>query len=104
MDAEPPQRPVDGRLRRPRTRRALWFAAAGVVPGLAATMCSTLCVLSFPQTLALALPAAVLVVGGLAAAAAAEAGEGHLFRAGFKVGWLLTWWRSVGCRQGGNRP
>ncbi len=103
MDAEPPQRPVDGRWRRPRTRRALWFAAAGVVLGLAATMCSTFCALSFQQTLALALPAAVLVIGGLAAAAT-EAGEGHLFRAGFKVGWLVAWWRSVGRRHGGNRP
>jgi hypothetical protein len=104
MDAEPPERHRDGG-RRPRTRLALRLAAAGLVLGLAAAMSSTVGDMSFRQTLPLSLPAAVLVVGGLAAAAAdAEPGERRLFRAGFTVGRLVTWWRSLTGRRRGDRP
>lgn len=100
MDVEPPLRPADQNRPGLQRRRALWLAGAGVLPGLAAVICSTLGAISVQQTIALALPAAVLIIGGLAAAAVdTQTFRRSFLQAGFKVGSLLGRWRSVDSRQ-----
>jgi hypothetical protein len=106
MEAGPPagaDRPGrDGR----RARRALWFAGAGVVAGLATAIASALGDISMGQTITLGLPAAVLTLGGITVAVASdpESAERQGFRAGLKAGSLRGRWRSVFGRQGNGRP
>jgi hypothetical protein len=106
MDAEPPQRVEpdsrDGR----KARRALWFACAGLLVGLAIAVASALGDTSMKQAVMLGLPAAVLTFGGLTIAVGSdpETAERQGFRAGLKAGSLRRRWRAVFARQGKGRP
>jgi len=106
MDAEPPQ-PADrhGDDRR-KARRALWFAGAGVVAGLATAIFSAVGDISVKQGIMLGLPAAVLTFGGLAVAVASdpETAERQGFRAGLKAGSLFSWVRSIFRRRSNGGP
>lgn len=102
MDAEPPQR-VDrpgGDWRK--ARRALWFASAGIVAGLATAVALALGDISVKGAIILGLPAAVLTFGGLTVAVSSdpETAERQGFGAGLKAGSL----RSVFGRRGKSRP
>ena len=92
----------DGR----KARRALQFAAAGAVAGLAAAIASALGDISVKQAMMLGLPAAVLTFGGMTAAVASdpETAERQGFQAGLKAGALRTRWRSVFGSRGKGRP
>jgi hypothetical protein len=105
MNVEPPQRDQRARDGRKR-RRALWFAGAGVVAGLATGITSAFGGISMRQTIMLGLPAAVLTFGGLAVAVAPdpETADREGFRAGLKAGLLRRRWRSVFGRQDRDRP
>jgi hypothetical protein len=89
----------DGR----KARRALQFAGAGAVAGLAAAIASALGDISVKQAM---MPAAVLTFGGMTAAVASdpETAERQGFQAGLKAGALRTRWRSVFGSRGKGRP
>jgi hypothetical protein len=83
-------------------RPAVRCAVAGLVLDLTAAVCSGLNLLSAQQTIALALPATLLTVGGMASAAKpgrAIARRG--FQAGFLLGALLSFCRPASRRQDG---
>lgn len=106
MDAEPPQRvEPDGRDGR-KPRRALWFACAGLVIGLAIAVASALGETSTKQAIMLGLPAAVLTFGGLTIAVGSDpaTAERQGFRAGLRAGSLRRRWRAVFARQGKRGP
>jgi hypothetical protein len=96
MDAGPSRQP-DGDGTRRRNRRAAWCAGAGVILAAAAVACSLAGVISAPQAVAICVPAALLVIGGVAVAAIPDAATARLlgFRAGWRTGSLLNWWRSL---------
>jgi hypothetical protein len=75
------------------------YAGAGIIPGLAAALCFAIGAISVQQTIALALAAAMLTIGGLAAAADRETGRRRAFQAGFRAGAQFARWRSAGSRQ-----
>jgi hypothetical protein len=101
MDAESRQPNQDQRRRAIqaiRARRALWCAAGGIIVGLTAAVCSGIDVISMQQAIAMALPAALLIVGGLMVAVAdTQSDRGQGFQAGFSAGSLLSRLRSIGC-------
>src|SRR5579863_1748601 len=106
MEADPPPRAErHGRDRR-RARRALWFAGAGIVAGLATAIASALGDISVRLTIMLGLPAAVLAFSGITVAVASdpETAERQGFRAGLKAGALRGRWRAAFGRQGKGRP
>jgi hypothetical protein len=96
MDAGRAQHPDGDRPRRIRAVAATWCVSAGVILAAAALICRVLRVVSAQQAMALGLPGALLIVGGLIAAAIPDAATGRSlgFQAGFRVGWLLTRLRS----------
>lgn len=106
MDAEPPQSADrhgrDGR----KARRALWFACAGIVTGLATALAWSLGDISVKDTVMLGLPTAVLTIDGLTLAVASdpERAERQGFRAGLRAGSLRKRLRSVFGRQDEYRP
>lgn len=106
MDAEPPQRADRHDGDRRKARRAFWFAAAGVVAGLAIAIVSALGDISAKQAIMLGLPAAILTLGGLAVAVAPdpETAERQGFRAGLKAGTLCGRWRLFFGRRGKGGP
>ena len=95
MDGGPP-RPEDHRPRGARARRAAWSVSAGIILGTAAVTCLALDVVSAQQAIALGLPGALLIVGGLIAAAVPDpmTGRRFFFQAGFQMGSLLSRFRS----------
>jgi len=95
MDGGPP-RPEDDRPRRARARRAAWCASAGVILATAAVICLALNAISPQQAIALGLPGALLILGGLIALAVPDTTTGDRlgFHAGFQIGSLLTRFRS----------
>jgi len=95
MDGRPP-RPEDHRPGRARARRAAWSVSAGIILGTAAVTCLALGAISAQQAIALGLPGALLIVGGLIAAAVPNPMTGRrlYFQAGFHTGSLLTRFRS----------
>ena len=97
MDGRLPRQPEDPSPRRPRARLAAWCAAAGVVLGTAAVICLAVGAVSIQQAVALGLPAVILIMGGLIAAAIPDPATGRRagFQTGFRVGSLLSQWRSV---------
>jgi hypothetical protein len=97
MDAGRPQRPEGHRPRWPRARTAAWCVSAGVILGAAALTWLALGMVSTQQAIAIGLPGALLITGGLIAAAVPDAAVGrHLgFQAGFQMGWLLSRLRSL---------
>jgi hypothetical protein len=97
MDAGSPQRPEGHRSRWSRDRTAGWCVTAGVILGVAAVICLALDAVSPQQGIAIGLPAVLLIVGGLIAAAVPDAATGKRlsFQAGFRMGWLLSRLRSL---------
>jgi hypothetical protein len=95
MGAEPPRLEDQAQHRRS-ARLGLWYAAAGIIVGVAAAICFANSCISLPQAIALALPAALLAIVGLAAAAAPDTATGRrrIFAAGYLAGSLLSRWRS----------
>jgi hypothetical protein len=100
MNDQPPQHSADHARRRPRDGLAAWCAAAGVSLGIAAVLCSALGAISAQQTIALAMPGAILIVGGLIASISADAAtaQRHGFDVGLRLGSVLSRWRSAFCR------
>ena len=96
MNAGPPQ-PEDISPRRPRAERAAWAAAAGIILGISAVICLTLGAISGQQAIAMALPAALLIAGGLIVMAMPDPATGQRggFLAGLRAGSLLRRWRRV---------
>jgi hypothetical protein len=91
MNLRPPQRLEGRNLHRPRAWQAMWCLSAGVILARAAVVCLGRDVVSAQQAIALALPGALLIVGGLipAAAPGAATGRQFAFEAGFRMGWCL---------------
>jgi hypothetical protein len=91
MNAGPPQRPEGHHPRRPHARPAAWCVSAGAILGTPSLTCLALGAVSGQQAIALGLPGALLIVGGLIAAAVPDAATGQRlgFQAGFQMGWLL---------------
>jgi hypothetical protein len=89
MNAGPP-RPDDISSRRPRAVLAAWSAAAGVILGTSAVICLAVDAISGQQAVAMALAAALLIIGGLVVAAMPDPATGQRcgFRAGFRAGSL----------------
>jgi hypothetical protein len=96
MDAGPPQ-PEEISPCSPRVVRAAWSAAGGVILGTSAVICLAIDAISGQQAVAMALPAALLIVGGLIVVAIPDPATGHQrgFRAGSRAGSLLRRWRCV---------
>ena len=96
MNAGPPQ-PDDIGPRRPRADRAAWAAAAGIILGINAVICLALGAISGQQAVAVALPAALLIVGGLIVVAMPDPATGQRggFLAGLRAGSLLRRRRCV---------
>ena len=96
MNAGPPQ-PEDISPRRPRAERAAWAAAAGIILGISAVICLALGAISGQQAMAMALPAALLIAGGLTVVAIPDPATGQRggFLAGLRAGSLLRRWRRV---------
>jgi hypothetical protein len=95
MDGGPP-RPDNRRPGGARARRAAWSVSAGIILGTAAVTCLALGAVSAQQAIALGLPGALLLIGGLIAAAVPDPMTGRrlYFQAGFHMGSLLTRFRS----------
>jgi hypothetical protein len=75
---------------------------AGIVLGVAAVICLGVRVIAIPQAIALALPAVLLVIGGVIWGAPPDAAtSGRLgFLAGFQIGSLVSRLRSLFRRPG----
>jgi hypothetical protein len=97
MDAEPPQPSENCSPPPRRVRRAAWCVIAGLILVTAAVICAALDVMSAQQGIALGLPGALLILGGLIAAAAPDGAASRRlgFRAGLRTGSLLSRLRSV---------
>jgi hypothetical protein len=97
MNAGAPQPPGNQRPRVFRARLAAWCAVAGVLIGTTAVICKAVGAISVQQTIALALPAALLIIGAVIAAAARDTGtaQRHGLQAGFQLGSLLSRARSI---------
>lgn len=92
MAAGEPQQPDDdNRARRQRAVVAVWCQVIGAVLAIATLTCSLLGVISAQQAVALGLPAVLLIIGGLVAAAAIDPANSERlgFRAGLRVGKIL---------------
>jgi hypothetical protein len=83
-------------------RIAVAAVVAGIVAGLAIAVTFALGDISVKQTIMLALPAAILILGGLTVAMTSdpERMERQGFRAGMKAESLRRRWRSALGRQG----
>lgn len=92
MAAGEPQQPDDdNRTQRKRARLAALSQVIGAVLAIVTLTCTLLNVISAQQAVAAGLPAALLIVGGLIAAAAVDPSstERRAFQAGLRVGKLL---------------
>ena len=105
MDVVPPQPPEGSSPPRRRARRAAWCVSAGVILGTAAVTCLALGAVSTQQAIALGLPGALLIVGGLIAAAVPDAATSRRlgFQSGLQMGSLLDRLRSVFSRHRNGR-
>jgi hypothetical protein len=92
MDGGLPQHPQDETRRRSRSRRAAWCVGTGVILAIAALICSTTGAVSVQQAIAIGVPGALLIIGGLMAVLLpdAETGQRTGFEVGFRAGSLLT--------------
>jgi hypothetical protein len=84
----------------PRQLRAIgaaWCVAVGLVLGAACVICLALGAISPRQAVGIALPAVLLIAGGLIVAAIPDPATGRRtgFLAGFRAGLLFGRWRSV---------
>jgi hypothetical protein len=105
MNAEPPE-PRDISPRSPRVVRAAWTAVAGVIIGATAVICLALGAISGEQAVAIALPAVLLVAGGLIVAAMPDPATGQRrgFGAGSRASSLGRWWRCLLRRRRNGAP
>lgn len=96
MHAKPPQRPDDFPHRQQAGLAAL-CQASGAILALAALTCSLLGLISAQQAIAMALPAAVLIIGDLIAVSIPDPQTGHRlgFQVGLCAGALVNLWRSL---------
>jgi len=98
MAAGEPQQPDDdNKGQRQRATVAAWCQVAGALLAIATVTFARLAMLSAQQTIALALPAVLLIVGGVIAASTVDRSTAEQlgFRTGLHVGKLLRWLRSV---------
>jgi hypothetical protein len=97
MDGGQLGEPEDLSPRRARGSRAAWCVAGGAISCTAVLICLAVDILSVQRAVALGLPAALLLIGGLIFAAIPNPAAGRQagFRAGFLAGSLLTRWRFV---------
>jgi hypothetical protein len=97
MDGGPLGEPEDLSPRRARRSRAAWCVAGGAIGCTAVIICLAVGVLSAQRAIALGLPAAVLLIGGLVIAAIPDPAAARQagFRAGFLAGSPLSRWRLV---------
>jgi hypothetical protein len=105
MAAGEPQQPDDdNRTQRRRARLAAWCQVIGAVVAIVTLTCTLLNVISAQQALALGLPAMLLIIGGLIAAAAVDPSTSRRrgFQAGLHVGGLLRMLRSLFRRRAGS--
>lgn len=102
MDGGPPEHPEDRRPGLPRARLAAWCTAAGMILGTAAVICLAIGAVTVQQVIALALPAALLIAGGLIWGATLDAPTWRRlgFQVGFQFGSLLNLLRSIFRRRG----
>jgi hypothetical protein len=84
----------------PRVKWASCSVCAGAFLGIAATLCDGTGAISTRQSIALGLPAVILIVAGVTAGAVASEAEAACrgFHLGLQVGSTLNWLRSVGSR------
>ena len=103
MNGGPPEHRQDRDPARPRPAGAIWCTAAGMVLGTAAVICLVVHVITVQQAIAMALPAALLIIGGVIWGTPPDAAAGGRlgFYAGFNLGSLLSRLRSL-FRQRGN--
>jgi hypothetical protein len=80
----------------------VWVTVAGIILGAVAVICLGFRAIAVPQAIALALPAVLLVIGGViwGASPDLEAGRRRGFQAGFQLGSLVSRLRSVFRRRG----
>jgi hypothetical protein len=90
-----PSEPPDISPRSQRAVRAAWTAVAGVILGTCTAICLAVGAISGEQAVALALPAVLLVVGGLIVVAMPDpvTSQRRGFGAGFLASSLRRWWR-----------
>jgi hypothetical protein len=102
VNGGPPQHRQDRDPAGSRARAAAWCTAAGIVLGVAAIICLGLHAIVVQQAIAMALPAALLVVGGVIWGASPDAAASRRLGAhtGFRLGWLVTRLRSLFRRRG----
>jgi hypothetical protein len=102
VDGGPPQHGQDRDPDRPRPRAAVWVTVAGIILGAAAVICLGYRAIAVPQAIAMALPAVLLVIGGViwGASPDLEAGGWRGFQAGFQLGSLVSRLRAFFRRRG----
>jgi hypothetical protein len=102
VDGGPPQHGQDRDPDRPRARAAAWVTVAGIILGAAAVICLGYRAIAVPQAIAMALPAVLLVIGGVIWGASPDlaAGRRRGFQAGFQLGSLVSRLRSFFRRRG----
>lgn len=102
MNNGPPPDPEGHDPARPRARAAAWCMGAGIILGTAAVICLVFRAIVVQQAIAMALPAALLVIGGVIWGSPPDAATGRRrgFQAGFQLGSLVTRLRSLFRRRG----
>lgn len=105
MHAGPPQRPDDF-LHRQQAGLAALCQAAGAILALATLACSLLRLVSPQQAIAMALPAAVLIIGDLIVASIPDLSTSNRLglQAGLRAGTLVNLWRSLLRHRGWDPP
>ena len=97
MTDGPPQDPEDHDPARPRPRAAVWCMGAGIILGAAAVICLVCRAIVVQQAIAMALPAALLVISGVIWGSPPDAATGRRlgFQTGFQLGSLVSRLRSL---------
>jgi hypothetical protein len=103
MEAGAPQQPDNDRPHRDRARLGAWCQVAGAILAVVTLTCALFGVITAMLAIALAVPAALLIVGGLILAAPGDASAGQRFgfRVGLRFGALLSQIRSIFRSRGG---
>ena len=102
MSDGPPQDSEGNDPARPRARAAAWCMGAGIILGAAAVICLFCRAIVVQQAIAMALPAALLVIGGVICGSPPDAATGRRlgFLTGFQLGSLVSRLRSLFRRRG----
>jgi hypothetical protein len=89
--------PEDHDPARPRARAAVWCMAAGIILGTAAVICLISRLIVVEQAIAMALPSALLVIGGVICGSPPDAATSERlgFHTGFQLGSVVNWLRSL---------